>query len=441
MHPEAARRLQEMARGVIDQIEIGELQTLKVGESIAVFEQMGDLLAKQKGEWFQDDYAWLYAYVSIRIALRDGGYLTRIGQLRDMATEAERNALSEKVKEYWLAVPHDYVFTFPLPGISIADPITICSGVTLVNVPHSEVDEASMRLTSGLSGLLGAARQLTGCPSVKVPAKGLIELRESTEVPAAVAIRIAKIVIQLARVEEIFQGTSDTVEAPPKFATYSVSGGSTPLLQNVTLPPSFAIALRKSALKQKPAGLGASDIQLRSELFSRIGVVVELDGKRRSAKQPPNNDRGALAQYHLIQHCARIATATEWLFDAENEVAPAMAFVQVAIGFEALYGGEINDPIKKTLSNRVAYSLGKSPGEREELANLFVDFYDTRSKVVHTGASRLNLNQRKQFEFGKNVLGRCLHHELSMIPDQNLQLQAALIKALRNRPEAKQEGQ
>jgi len=151
-------------------------------------------------------------------------------------------------------------------------------------------------------------------------------------------------------------------------------------------------------------------------MFSRIAQVIEFDARRRGASQPPNSDPDGLKEYHLIQHCARIATSTEWLFDAVNESASAIAFVQVAIGFEALFGGDVNDPIKKTLSNRVAYSLGKSPLEREELADLFIKFYDTRSKVVHTGASRLNMEQRKQFEFGKDVLGRCQLHELSLIP-------------------------
>jgi hypothetical protein len=90
--------------------------------------------------------------------------------------------------------------------------------------------------------------------------------------------------------------------------------------------------------------------------------------------------------------------------------------VQVAIGFGALNGGDINDPIKKTRSNRVAYSLSRTSGEQEELADLLVKFYD-RSKIVHAGASRLNVEQRKQFEFGKDLLNRCLKHELSLIPD------------------------
>jgi Apea-like HEPN len=132
-------------------------------------------------------------------------------------------------------------------------------------------------------------------------------------------------------------------------------------------------------------------------------------------KQPPKTDIPAMAEYRLRQHYARIATAAEWMFDAETEAATAMTFVQVAIAFEALYGGSKDDSIGKTLSNRVVYSLGKSPANREDHISAFLEFYSTRSIVVHSEATRLSKLQRTQFANGKQMLRQCLRHEMALL--------------------------
>jgi Apea-like HEPN len=93
-----------------------------------------------------------------------------------------------------------------------------------------------------------------------------------------------------------------------------------------------------------------------------------------------------------------------------------MTFVQLAIAFEALYGGTEEDPIEKTISNRIAYSVGRSTGEREQLRTDFAEFYRTRSKVVRRGATRLNYEQYQQFLMGQEVLTRCLKRELELLP-------------------------
>lgn len=136
--------------------------------------------------------------------------------------------------------------------------------------------------------------------------------------------------------EGIFE-TATRSASPPIYAKYSTPVGLGQATDKITLPPTFANALPVNSIKELPLGDAlATSNDLR---FARIGQVLEQDAKRRDAKQ--NKE-----EFHLIQHCARIATAAEWLFDAVNESASAIAFVQVTIGFEALYGGENNDPVK-----------------------------------------------------------------------------------------------
>jgi hypothetical protein len=304
------------------------------------------------------------------------------------------------------------MFVFPLRNVQfLADSITIFDGVSLEDVPRSQVDGDSLQPT--LADLTAGAALLSSVPCLKVRGIGLMEMGEAIELPASSAIRLAKIVIQLAHVEGIF-GINARSSPAPRSAVYLTPAGLGQMSNKFTLPPVFANALPNNTLRQLP--LGSALTTTSAKRFERIGQVLALDAKRRDAKQPSSKDKDALAQYRLIQHCARIATASEWLFDAVNDSPSATAFVQLAIGFETLYGGESTDPVKQTLSNRVAYSLGKNPGERQDLAEKFVEFYTSRSKVVHTGVSSLNVEQRRQFEFGKELLNRCLRHELSLIP-------------------------
>jgi hypothetical protein len=428
MHEGAARRMRELAIAILDQAEItaNGFVDVRVSNTYQLVEKLGDFVERNMGEWIQPDNSFFYAYLSIRNVLRNAGYDGPNQILRDLTTQEQRADLAQEVCEYWASVPRDYTFTFPLSGMqSLTESISICAGVTLENTAQSEADDESMQSSRPLSELLAGAKELTTVPCLRVVGKGLLELGQATEVPAVSAIRLAKIVIQLGEVEGIFE-TATRSASPPKYAQYSTSVGLGQATDKITLPPTFANALPKSSFKG--LSLGDAFATYKDLRFARIGQVIELDAKRRDAKR--NKE-----EVHLIQHCARIATAAEWLFDAVNESASAIAFVQVAIGFEALYGGENNEPVKQTLSNRVAYSLGKSPVEREELAGEFIKFYTTRSKVVHTGASRLNFEQRKQFDFGKAVLNRCLQHELSLIPDNSARIAGAPAKMLTMKPE------
>jgi hypothetical protein len=114
-------------------------------------------------------------------------------------------------------------------------------------------------------------------------------------------------------------------------------------------------------------------------------------------------------------HCARIATAAEWLFDAEYQPKSATTLMQTAIALEALHGGGERDPIRSTLANRIAYSLGVTAAERTELMSFVHRFHDTRSSVVHRGASRLNGDQPFNWMPGRTFCRKRLRHEMRLL--------------------------
>ena len=59
--------------------------------------------------------------------------------------------------------------------------------------------------------------------------------------------------------------------------------------------------------------------------------------------------------------------------------------IDLGISSEALFLTEIRDELAFRLAGRAALWLGETPGEREEVAKAFKDFYTLRSKVVHGG--------------------------------------------------------
>jgi Apea-like HEPN len=91
--------------------------------------------------------------------------------------------------------------------------------------------------------------------------------------------------------------------------------------------------------------------------------------------------------------------------------------VQTAISFEALYGGAKGEPVVETLANRVAYSLGTSPQSREQLVETFCEFYDTRSAIVHNGATRLSNEQQRELVTAQSSLKKALRHELRLVSE------------------------
>jgi hypothetical protein len=118
----------------------------------------------------------------------------------------------------------------------------------------------------------------------------------------------------------------------------------------------------------------------------------------------------------LDEQCERVVTSAAWLFDAENDSAPARAFVQVSIGFEALYGNaEAKPNLTETLCDRVSYALGTTLGDRESLSRMFEKFYLRRSAIVHTGLARLDEDDGVLLRWAKETLRKALQSELAII--------------------------
>jgi hypothetical protein len=151
-----------------------------------------------------------------------------------------------------------------------------------------------------------------------------------------------------------------------------------------------------------------------AKMMRPVGRVMNFAQRAESLTRKARRTMLENIELDVAVHCGRVATAAEWLFDAESESPSATTFVQVAIAFEALLGGERGEPITETIANRVAYLLGQTPSERNEYEQRFKTFYDLRSKIVHQGQSRLSATDSKVFFNGKELLKQALDYELKL---------------------------
>ncbi len=96
--------------------------------------------------------------------------------------------------------------------------------------------------------------------------------------------------------------------------------------------------------------------------------------------------------FNDTQKTNRLLLAAEWFLESYISENDTMSFVQLMIVIEVLIGDKTPNhkiPLMELLSNRLSYLLSERSFEREELIKKFEDIYNIRSKIVHTGKSKL----------------------------------------------------
>ena len=71
------------------------------------------------------------------------------------------------------------------------------------------------------------------------------------------------------------------------------------------------------------------------------------------------------------------------------------------------------------LSNRLAYSLAKSPAQRRDLLDEFKRIYDTRSAIVHRGKADLTDEEEYQLRWLRYFCRLLINHELDLLEKAN----------------------
>lgn len=423
MEQPVADRMRHLILNALPKLEVTDANRLNSGAELwTTIGPLADFVGNKFPAWIRSDYAAVHVYFSLSHALKNRGVLTKAGRLSDICSPSELPAIADEVCKFWQSVPIDYEFLFPLASAEGYEaPTPIAPGITLKTFP-----KATDNPYSGLSGLITAP--LGNLPSflnlanlesdaagtcLSVVGKGVMDLIDEAEIPASSAIRKAKIVLQLAKVERI--GRSHSTPQAGKGPEVAIAILPSNERSQLRLPHLFHTSIGLFTWSHSLTDLPQAEFVAK---FRRVAKVLKGSdnwngvGRKHKGKPTP--------QDYEDQQCARIATAAEWLFDAQHATASATTLVQTAIAFESLYParklekGVEPEPIVSTLSNRVAYSLGRSSAQRENIREGISEFYAMRSSVVHSGGTTLSTGQRMHLSYAQAVLTRALRHEMAL---------------------------
>jgi hypothetical protein len=114
----------------------------------------------------------------------------------------------------------------------------------------------------------------------------------------------------------------------------------------------------------------------------------------------------------LLRRCG------QWHFDSQCGTNHLLQFVQATVAVEILLGDKASSDLVglgELLANRCAYSLAKTPEERQQLLKEFKQIYDTRSAIVHRGKADLSDDEMKQLWKLRYLGQRLIHNELGLM--------------------------
>ncbi len=146
----------------------------------------------------------------------------------------------------------------------------------------------------------------------------------------------------------------------------------------------------------------ASQVQWMQSALSAIGVVLNSEERARN-----------------------ILLGAQWLLDSHCGTDELLQFVQAAVVVEILLGDKASSDqvgLGELLSNRCAYLIATSHGERNRLLQDFRSIYDVRSKIVHRGKSRLGLHERMLFDKLRWMCRRIIQEEVNLLKKDEIPL-------------------
>lgn len=156
-------------------------------------------------------------------------------------------------------------------------------------------------------------------------------------------------------------------------------------------------------------------------------VAIAFDDLELAPKRDiDTNHFSTVAAYLLLiapafeadKSAARVALAAQWFFDSETSDSPLLGFVQAMVCLEILYGDKAAAQklgLNELLKNRCAYSIGNGAEDRAGILKSFDEIYDVRSRIVHTGHSRLTAKEREHFQTLRWYCRRAIYAETEML--------------------------
>nr|WP_267965982.1 HEPN domain-containing protein [Halomonas aerodenitrificans] len=117
---------------------------------------------------------------------------------------------------------------------------------------------------------------------------------------------------------------------------------------------------------------------------------------------------------------SKLLLACQWLYESYCSRSELLSFVQTTVVIEILLGEKSSSDqigLGVLLRNRCAYLIGSSQSERDAILKDFQDIYDVRSKIVHGGKSRMNINEKRLLSKLQWMCRRVIQEEVKLLSE------------------------
>ena len=114
----------------------------------------------------------------------------------------------------------------------------------------------------------------------------------------------------------------------------------------------------------------------------------------------------------------KLLLACQWLYESYSGKNKLLAFVQTTIVLEILLGDKATSDqmgLSVLLRNRCAYLIGSTHSQRNEILIDFQKIYNVRSKIVHSGKSRLSYEEETLFRKLQWMCIRVIQEEVKLL--------------------------
>lgn len=329
------------------------------------------------------------------------------GKFKELFDEECIARTSEEIANFIDSIPREYFFYFPLPGLkdTIAD-----------DVNFSET--LSLKVLKKESPLVSKNRFLAAFDLNK-PAEGIyLVVKEhgyagSSLEDSATARALSKLkqVVHLGNIRTIFKPR----DIPFGFGLGGFGGHHAPNLNVFIVDSKFTNECNSNFLLPINTSRHIDLVSINSENAHYKNFVV-TNKLNLSDYLMHAFSMATLLTDSKEEGAESVRTAIEWAFDASANDNDTIAFLQVCIGLEALFGDSIsNESLAASLADRCAYFISTNISGRKNIRENFRDLYVRRSKLVHGRRNRISDEDRYCLEWGKQALNYAIWKEIGFL--------------------------
>lgn len=334
--------------------------------------------------------------------------------LQNLPNYTDLEAVAGRLVDDFESLPWSYLISFELPK-SVGEPIRTAMGSypltsSLRVVTPNENYDSVYPMPPGIEEMGGglAAAFFRGISTlrwnketayIQIDTEGFIGSYLKTQ-PLEEAIGTLKSFIGLSLATRLMkmreEGTPLAFEAPLKsrLIIHRKSGDDWQLWSTPELPSDLSTALNRLEIDDVQGQIKTEEVSGRIQ--NSLPVIST------AFKNPDKAER--------------VLLAAQWLLDSYIGSNELLSFVQTTVAMEIMLGEESDViGIGELLRNRCAYLIGKTYRQREEILENFKRIYDIRSRIVHRGKSRLNIDELFLFRHLQWMCRRVICEEIELI--------------------------